>query len=228
MRSFAVPTRSIGLPTETDEDVEGIVQMAKRVLGIGRRYHRGRASVSVSVSTFVPKPHTPFQWAPLLAEADLERRLSILRHGLRGSGLEFSWHDARVTRLEALLSRGDRRLAPAVYRAWQLGARFDAWEEQLRYDAWQQALAEAGIDAEAMGHRAFALDEPLPWDFVRIGVRRSHLEREFGRAMSGELTPDCFDRCSACGVSRQYDVACWGESGPGSDAEGEVQPGAGE
>lgn len=199
----------LGLPTETDEDVEGIVEMATRVLAIGRRYHRGRASVSVSVSTFVPKPHTPFQWAPLIGDADLERRLGILRRGLRGRGLELSWHDPRVTRLEALLSRGGRRLARVIHRAWQLGARFDAWEEQLRWDAWQQALAEAGIDATDEGYRAFGRDEPLPWDFVRAGVRRSYLEEEYRRSLAGEVTPDCFDRCSACGVSQQYGVACW-------------------
>ncbi|MHB0875637.1 MAG: B12-binding domain-containing radical SAM protein, partial [Anaerolineae bacterium] len=184
-------------------------EMARHVLGIGRRYHRGRARVAISVSTFVPKPHTPFQWAPLIGEADLERRLGILRHGLRGSGLEFSWHDARVTRLEALLSRGGRRLAPVIHRAWQLGARFDAWEEQLRYDAWLQAIEENGVDVAAHGHRAFATDEPLPWDFIDAGVKRSHLEREYRRALTGEITPDCFDRCSQCGVSDQYGVACW-------------------
>ncbi|MGQ9555774.1 MAG: TIGR03936 family radical SAM-associated protein, partial [Anaerolineae bacterium] len=179
----------IGLPTETDEDVQGIVALAKQVLAIGRRYHGGRARVSISVATFVPKPHTPFQWAALADDADVQRRQGILRAGLRGPGLELSWHDQRMTYLEALLARGDRRLASVVHRAWQLGAGFDAWDEQFRWDAWQQALQESGIAADDYARRERSLEEPMPWEFIEIGVPRSHLEREYKYAFEGRPTP---------------------------------------
>ncbi len=199
----------VGLPTETDEDVAAIPVLARQVLAVGRRFHGKRAKVSVSVSTFVPKPHTPFQWAPLIAEEDLERRQAWLRQGLRGGGLELSWHAPSATYVEALLARGDRRLGPVIRRAWELGTRLDPWEDQFRADAWQQALVECGVDGDQFARRGRDLDEPLPWDHIDPGVSRTHLEREWRRAEEPGVTPDCFERCSGCGVSDAYGVRCW-------------------
>ncbi|NPV07703.1 MAG: TIGR03960 family B12-binding radical SAM protein [Anaerolineae bacterium] len=199
----------VGLPTETDEDVEGIARLAREVLAIGRRHHGRRARVSVSVSTFIPKPHTPFQWAPLVSDDDLERRQGILRRGMRGQGLELAWHDVRATYVEALLARGDRRLGPVIRRAWELGARFDPWEEHFRPEAWRRALKETGVDGDRFARNGYDMGQALPWDHVDTGVRRSFLERECRRALGAERTPDCFEACSACGVSGRYGVACW-------------------
>jgi len=199
----------VGLPGETDADVHGIVNLARRVLAIGRRHHGRKARVGVSVATFIPKPHTPFQWAPLIGESDLERRQGILRRGLRKPGLELSWHDVRMSYLEALLSRGDRRLAAVIQRAWQLGARLDPWNEHFCWQAWQQALEDCAIQSDDYVRRPRQLDEPLPWDFVDTGVRRSYLRREWERALAAQTTPSCPRACSHCGVSETYDLACW-------------------
>jgi radical SAM superfamily enzyme YgiQ (UPF0313 family) len=199
----------VGLPTETDEDVEGIPRLARKVLSIGQRHHGRRTRVSVSVSTFVPKSHTPFQWAPLVSDEDLERRQDILRQGMRGPGLELAWHDVRATYVEALLARGDRRLGPVIQRAWELGARFDPWEEHFRPDLWRQALEETGVDGDRFARNGYAMEQALPWDHVDTGLRRSFLEQECRRALQAELTPDCFEACSACGISGRYGVRCW-------------------
>ncbi len=199
----------VGLPTETDEDVAAIPVLARKVLAIGRRLQGKRAKVSVSVSTFVPKPHTPFQWCALISDEDLERRQVLLRQGLRGGGLEFSWHEPTATYVEAMLARGDRRLGPVIKRAWQLGARLDPWEDQFRYSAWRQALVDWGVDGDQFARAARDLEAPLPWDHVDPGVRRTYLQREWQRAMDGAATADCFDRCSACGVSEAHGVRCW-------------------
>ena len=199
----------VGLPTETDEDVQGIVDLCRQVLAIGRKHQRGRARLGVSVATFVPKPHTPFQWAPLASEADLRRRQQILRDGLRSPAIELAWHDTRLSYLEALLARGDRRLAPVIERAWQLGARFDAWDDHFRPQAYQQAMSELGLDGEALARRERALDEPLPWEFIETGVGPGYLRREYQRALAGTTTPDCFERCAGCGVSESRSLRCW-------------------
>jgi len=198
----------IGLPTETDEDVDGITALGRRVLNIGRQHHGKRTRVGISVSTFVPKPHTPFQWSPLADDETLRWRQGILREGLRKPGIELSWHDPRMTYLEAMLARGDRRLAPVIERAYRLGAVFDAWDEHFRWPAWQRALEECGVNGDDFARRERALDEVLPWDFVDTGVRRAHLEREYRRALARQITPDCFQSCSFCGVSEVHDVAC--------------------
>ncbi|NDY41851.1 TIGR03960 family B12-binding radical SAM protein, partial [Dissulfurirhabdus thermomarina] len=189
----------IGLPTETREDVLAIADLARRVRDAGGAGRRGR-QVTVSVGTFVPKPHTPFQWEAQVGEAVSRERIEELRAALRGRGLRLKWHDPRQSFLEGVFSRGDRRLADLVERAWRLGARLDAWSDHLRPDLYRRAAADLGIDLEAyLGPRA--LHGPLPWDHLLSGVSREYLHRERDRAFRLEPTPDCRrGGCTKCGV----------------------------
>ncbi len=197
----------VGQPTETDEDVEAIADLVKKVVAVGRRHRGGRAEVSVSVATFVPKPHTPFQWEALVDDETLRRRLDILRRGLRVKGVRFSWHDPGTTLLEAALSRGDRRVGEVIHRAWQLGARFDAWGDAYRPEAWEQAWRDAGLSPEFYGRRPRSRDEALPWDHIDIGVRKEFLWRERERCRAATPTPDCREGCVGCGVNAALPLA---------------------
>ena len=191
----------VGLPTETMEDVEGIADLVEKVRQLGRRLSGPRANVSASVATFIPKPHTPFQWVGQETEETLAPKQSLLRQRLRK--LHLSWNDPQTSSLEAVLARGDRRLGRALQRAWELGARFDAWREQLRLDAWAQAMAETGLDSAFYAHRQRPLDEVLPWDHIDVGVSKRFLLREWERAQKGELSGDCrTSQCLGCGPLR--------------------------
>jgi len=143
----------IGHPTQSEEDVAAIVQLARRVRQIGRQHAGGRAKVRVSVSTFEPKPHTPFQWQPLAEETDIRAQQNLLRRGLQQRGLRLSWTDSKETLIGATLSRGDRRLADVVQRAWELGARFDAWQDQFSFDIWSAAFAETRLEPDWYARR---------------------------------------------------------------------------
>jgi radical SAM superfamily enzyme YgiQ (UPF0313 family) len=195
----------IGLPTETDDDVQAIVDLVRAVLKTGRRHHGNKANVSVTVSTLVPKPHTPFQWQPLIDDEALSRRQAILKRGLRGRGIRFSYHDARSTLLEAVVARGDRRLGAVIERAWRAGARFDAWDEQFRWDAWLDAFAAERIDPTHEARRERSYDEVLAWDHIACGVSKVYLQQESERATAGELTRDCREGCTNCGARELLD-----------------------
>lgn len=194
----------IGLPTETDEDIHAIVDLVHKVLRIGSEHHRKKANVSVTVSTLVPKPHTPFQWQPLVDDETLQRRHGLLKEGLRNRNIHFSYHGARTTLLEAALARGDRRLGRVIEQAWRAGARFDAWDEHLNWEAWMAAFAggglDRGIDPAVEARRERGWDELLPWDHISCGVSKDYLWREFERSVRGETTHDCRDGCTACGA----------------------------
>jgi radical SAM superfamily enzyme YgiQ (UPF0313 family) len=190
----------IGLPTETDEDILAIVDLVKKVAQIGYKHHRMKAQVSVTVSTLVPKPHTPFQWQPLLDGETLRRRQQILKEGLRARNIHLAYHDARISLLEAAIARGDRRLGAVIERAWRLGARFDAWDEQLQWSAWLEAFATVGIDPELEARRERDRGEVLPWDHVSCGVTKDYLWREYERATEAQLTRDCREGCTNCGA----------------------------
>ncbi|MBC7106461.1 MAG: TIGR03960 family B12-binding radical SAM protein, partial [Firmicutes bacterium] len=193
----------IGLPTETTEDLDGIVDLARTVLERGRRagVPPGRLRVTVSVSSFVPKPHTPFQWEPQEPLEVLREKQDYLRRRLRDRRIEFHWHDAEMSFLEAVLARGDRRLGRVIYGAWRAGCRFDGWREHFRPDLWRRAFAEAGLSPEAYAHRRYAHGEVLPWDHLDTGVSRRYLEREHERALAGRTTVDCrFEDCTGCGL----------------------------
>ncbi len=197
----------IGHPTQTDEDVQAIVDLAREVLHIGRKHLGRKAKVRVGVSTLVPKPHTPFQWVPVADEETIWEHIRILQRGLRGPGLHLSWNNPRETLVEAFLSRGDRRLADVIERAWQLGAKFDAWGDQFNYDAWMQAFADMGLDPEWYARRERALEEVLPWDHISVGVSKDFLKQEYLHALQGAVIDDCREYCYSCGILRVFKEA---------------------
>lgn len=190
----------IGLPGETDEDVLAIGRLAQKVRQIGRDMGR-RPTVVVSVSGFVPKPHTPFQWEAATRPDELQRRQHLLRGALKGPGLEYRYHDAQVTQLEAVFARGDRRLAASVELAFRKGMRFDAWPDRMNAEAWREVFAESGIDPEFYAHRERLKDELLPWDHLSPGVRKAFLWSEREKSRERALTVDCRGgHCTLCGV----------------------------
>ena len=197
----------IGLPTETVEDVQAIGDLVHQVRAIGKEIVGGRAQVAVSVSTFVPKPQTPFQWMPLIEKDELLRRIDVLRRTTRGKGIHLSWHEPITTELEAVIARGDRRLGPVIHRAWELGAKFDAWNEHFRPGAWTQAFAEAGLTIDFFTRRRRSRDDTLPWDHINAGVTKAFLLAEEARALQGEPLSDCRTSCHACGIRKQFDLA---------------------
>ncbi len=190
----------IGHPSETVEDVQAIADLCKAILAKGRKVMGKRAKVHAGVSTFVPKPHTPFQWVPCDTTEQIEAKQAILKKELRGKGLKLSWTDPRETMLEAWLSRGDRRMGMVIYQAWKRGAKFDAWNEHYRYDLWLEAFNEAGIDPAFYTHRERPLDEIFPWDHIQTGVRKDYLMQEYLQSLEGEIRNDCREGCYACGI----------------------------
>ena len=199
----------IGLPTETDADLEGIADLARRVLNKGRGLARspGRLKVTVSVSSFVPKSHTPFQWEPQDTLEELRRKQTYLRQRLRGKGLVFNWHDPEGSFLEAVLSRGDRRLGAAIEAAWRRGCRFDGWSEHFNLDRWRRAFVETGVEPCDYANRRHSHQDALPWDHISVGVSKKYLALEHSRALAGEITPDCrAGKCPGCGLCPNLEI----------------------
>ena len=190
----------IGLPTETDEDIIEITRLIHEIRIQGRRIRRRNVNIHVSVSTFVPKPHTPFQWVPLAQRGVIEHRQRILRERTRARSIRLSWSDWESTWLEAILSRGDRRLGPVIRRAWEMGARFDAWNERFAPHLWRQALDAEQVSPGFYTFRARGQGEILPWEHIDIGVTRRFLWREYLRSLEGALSPDCRQHCHHCGI----------------------------
>jgi radical SAM-linked protein len=185
----------IGLPGEQEEDLEGIADLAHRVMKEGR----GR-QVTVGLSTLVPKPHTPFQWVRQIGLEETRAKQEHLKRRLKNRNISFKWHDARMSLLEGLFSRGDERLADLVECAWRRGARFDGWSDQFRFELWEEALGERGIRLEEY-LRERTPGEPLPWELVDTGLERAFLLDEYEKSMRGEATPDCrIEGCRHCGV----------------------------
>lgn len=206
----------MGLPTETDADIEAIIDLAHQVKRIGYQIGGRKTEIHVSVSTFVPKPHTVFQWEPLVDTETAERRLEMLIKNLRGRGLQLSWNPYAGTQLESLLARGDRRLSSLVARAWELGARFDAWDDWRNEAAWEQALDELPSTElrETFGtreglmdfylYRRRQLDAPLPWDHLESGIEKRFFLQDYQRSQAGELLVDCREQCHACGIIHNF------------------------
>ena len=190
----------IGLPTETEQDVAAIATLAQKVAAVkadGRQITR----VTVSTSNFVPKAHTPFQWEGQLPRGELRKRQQLLSSKIKGRKVEHRWHDPDQSFLEAVFSRGDRRLAVVLEKAWQLGCRLDGWSEYFRMDLWEQAFAETGCDPEFYANRAIPENETLPWQHLSPGLELDFLLTERSRAFLGLTTADCsFKQCQACGV----------------------------
>jgi radical SAM family uncharacterized protein len=190
----------IGHPSETLEDVKAIVDLCKAVLKEGRKEIGRRAKLHAGVSTFVPKPHTPFQWVPCDTVESITAKQNLLKDQLRGKGLKLTWTQPEETMVEAWLSRGDRRMAEVIYEAWQRGAKFDAWKDQLKYSAWQEAFAAVGIDPGFYTHREREVTENLPWDHISTTVRKSFMVQDLNRSQTGGTLEDCRDHCYACGI----------------------------
>ncbi len=190
----------IGHPMEEMEDVEAIIDLARQVLAEGRKFHGNKASVNVGVSTFIPKPHTPFQWEPMDDMNQVEEKLALLKREIRGPGLRLRWNDPQESLFEGFLSRGDRRMAEVVERAWRKGAKFDAWNEHFRENAWQEALAEEGLEAQFFTHRQRAIDEIFPWEHIDVAVTKKFLARDYLMSQEQETRIDCRHQCFACGI----------------------------
>lgn len=190
----------IGHPSETLEDVQAIADLCKAVLKEGRKAIGGRARVNAGVSTFVPKPHTPFQWVPCDSIEQIEAKQALLKEELRGRGLKLNWNNPYETQLEAWLSRGDRRLAEVVYGAWERGAKFDAWGEHFNYQAWMEAFESAGLDPAFYTHRQRPLDEVFPWEHLSTTLRKKFLTQDYLWSLDGKIRIDCREQCFACGI----------------------------
>jgi radical SAM family uncharacterized protein len=196
----------VGLPTETREDIDGIISLTEKIVKTGlevvpRTEHR-RVDVTVNVAPFIPKAHTPFQWAGQDGLDILVKKLAYLRGRLRRSHIIFKWHDPRMSKIEAALSRGDRRLSHVLERAWANGCRFDSWTDGFDYDRWLKAFDECNMDLEFYADRVRELDEVLPWHHICAGISKEFLIREWKRAMEERFTEDCrYGECMACGVA---------------------------
>ena len=191
----------VGQPTETDHDVEEIVRLAREVKRIGRQHVGKRARVRVSTSNFIPKAHTPYQWVAQCDAETLRRRHRMLRDGCRDAGVQFTWEDPEKSLLEAVLSRGDRRVADVIETAWRNGAKFDAWSEQHDWSIWQAAFDEHGVEPTFYAHRNRDLWETLPWAHIHGGTEPSYLRSQWLKTLEEELTLDCKrDPCNVCGM----------------------------
>ena len=198
----------LGLPTETDEDIIGIARLAKKVVD---RYQeiKGRrgAKVTISVSCFVPKAFTPFQWAAQDSLEEFERKQKLLKEHIRDRSIQFNYHDARVSRLEGVLARGDRRLSKVIFEAWKRGAKFDGWSDQFHEEYWLDAFEALGVVPEYYNGREREKEEKFPWEHTSPGVSRAFLWTEHERSLRGELTPDCRrGRCTGCAVCPTLDA----------------------
>jgi radical SAM family uncharacterized protein len=198
----------LGLPGETMEDVQAIISLIDKVHAEGEKARERTPQIRVNFSTFVPKPHTPFQWVAQEGEETLTAKHELLKRGWRKKAVKLSWSDPKVSQLEAALSRGDRRLGSVIYRAWKLGCIFDSWGEHFNYENWSRAFSESGLDPAFYAHRARSLDELLPWSHIDIGVTTTFLKQEYKRAIAGQVTADCrYNACNLCGLQNR-EPAC--------------------
>jgi radical SAM family uncharacterized protein len=195
----------VGLPTETIDDVKGIVDFVARTSQLGKKLRSRSPGLRVSVSTFVPKPHTPCQWLAQNTEDELNPKHELLKLGLRRVGVHLSWQDTKTSQLEAVLSRGDRRLGKVIHRAWELGNRFDAWQECFNYGNWLKAFQENRLDPAFYANRERPLEEILPWQHIDTGVTQNFLRKEYEGMRLGKNTSDCrHGSCNACGLQRWH------------------------
>ena len=201
----------LGLPTETDEDVLGIADVAARVMHAWRESapnkQRG-VRITVSTSYFVPKPHTAFQWEPQITREEYERRVQLLRENMTTKTVTYNWHDGQTSFIEAVLARGDRRLGNVLENVWRKGGHLDAWEEYFSLERWMEAFDECGVDPAVYAYRRREKDEIMPWDMISSGVTKEYLWREHENAVAGVTTPDCRTRCNGCGANKLVGGKC--------------------
>ena len=195
----------LGLPTETDEDIVGIADMAGRILHCWRENAKNKnrgVKITVSTSCFIPKPHSPFQWEGQITKEEYLRRVNLLRSSINSRNVVYNWHDADTSVVEAVLSRGDRRLGKVLEEVWRNGGRLDAWTDYFSFERWMDAMDKHGLSVSFYAERERDVNEVLPWDMIDVGVRKDHLKRERERCYTSTLSPDCRHQCSACGVLR--------------------------
>lgn len=205
----------LGLPTETDDDVRGIADLAERIVDFyyenPNRPKGKNIQISISCATFVPKPFTPFEFEPQASEEEIKHKQEVLLSSVRSrKRINVSWSKYRVSVLEAVLAKGDRRLCNVIYDAWQSGCKFDSWDEHYRYDLWKRALEKNGLDTDFYACRKREYDELFPWDHLDYYVSKEFLVRENKTAHNAVTTPNCRDKCSGCGVSKCIGGACFG------------------
>ena len=203
----------MGLPTETDEDIVGIADLANRIIDLfysieDRPKGRG-VQISISCATFVPKPFTPFQFEPQDTREMIEHKQKLLLDSVKTKKIKVSYHDPNVSQLEVILAKGDRRLCKAIYTAWKKGCKFDSWEEYFHFDKWVEAFEECGIDPSFYANRRFEYDEILPWDHLDYLVSKDFFIRENKTAHKSLTTPNCRQRCSGCGVNKKVGRECF-------------------
>jgi len=189
----------VGLPGEREDDVKDIIDLAKEAAGLSKRPGR-KGGLNISVSTFVPKSHTPFMWAKQLPLGEGRRRIELVRNALKGKTIRVKWNHPEMSWLEGIFARGDRRLSRVLIRAWRRGARFDAWGEHYDMDLWREAFKRSNLDPEFYLYRERSLSEVLPWHHIKSGVKDAYLKEEWLKAQKGETTPDCREGCLNCGV----------------------------
>ena len=208
----------LGLPTETEEDMRGIPELANDVAmlyydTVPKENRKGKCQITISTSFFVPKPFTPFQWARMYPPGEYLRRAKIVNDHVKEmhnhKSIRYNWHEADVTVLEGVLARGDRRLCDTILYVYEHGGYFDAWNEYFDYDRWLEAFAATGIDPDFYTMRERDLDETLPWDFIDVGVTKEFLKREWKTALGETVTPNCRMRCSACGAKQFGGGVCY-------------------
>ena len=208
----------LGLPTETEEDMKGIAHLAERIAEeyydtVPKEKRHGKVQIVVSTSFFVPKPFTPFQWAPMYTEQDFIDKAKVVKEEIRAQlnqkSIKYNWHEPDVTTLEGFLARGDRRASEVILKAYEKGALYDAWSESFHYDIWKEAFAETGIDIEFYTLRERSTDEILPWDFIDAGVTKEFLIREWKQAKGEVVTPNCRQKCAGCGARRYEGGVCY-------------------
>ena len=203
----------MGLPTETDEDIVGIAELANRIIdlfySIENRPKGKGVQISISCATFVPKPFTPFQFEPQDTREMIEHKQELLLESVKTKKIKVSYHNPDVSQLEVILAKGDRRLCKAIYTAWKKGCKFDSWEEYFHFDRWFEAFRECGIDTAFYANRRFEYDEILPWDHLDYLVSKEFLIRENKTAHQSKTTPNCRLRCSGCGVNKKVGRECF-------------------
>lgn len=196
-----------GLPTETDEDLLGIAEMARLAArayyGVPKQERVKGLRITCSASVFVPKPFTPFQWCAQDRPETVQRKQQLVKNEFRQlKTAAFHYHDSGVSQMEACFAVGDRRLSDVLYRAWELGCLLDGWTEQFRYDLWKQAFEDCGLSIDFYAHRVRGLDEVLPWDHIDAGISKAFLRREYEKALHAETTRDCREGCNGCGLQK--------------------------
>ena len=210
----------LGLPTETVEDMQGIAELSEKVAEVyydtvPKEQRHGKVQVTASTSFFVPKPFTPFQWAPMCTKEQFLERASIVNHRMKEmlnkKSLRYNWHEADVTVLEGVLARGDRKGAAVIEEAYRKGAIYDSWSEYFNNDIWMKAFETCGVDIDFYTTRERSLDEVFPWDFIDAGVTKDFLKREWANAQAETVTPNCRMRCSGCGVRKYGGGVCFEE-----------------